>query len=239
MSPAPTPTGPDELDATRGNGGARQPADLEPDVERLHRAIAREPRDPQEGREPPPWWLWAGAILAIFWGGWYLGRYGGTFDTSTHIALGAREPTTAREAAEKQATAAADPVEAGRQIYLARCQACHQADGKGLPGAFPPLVGSEWVTGAPEVVVHILLHGMQGPVQVAGQTYNGLMPGWRDQLSDREIAAVATYIRQWPPNAAPPVDSGLVAARRAATAQRALPWTADEVRQATAGGAQR
>lgn len=220
-------------------GGARHaavdrpdapPDDLEPDVERLHRAIAREPRDPQEGREPAPWWLWVGAVFAIFWGGWYLGRYGGTFDTSTHAVFpAAREASTANEAEEKQATAAVDPVQAGRQIFLARCQACHQADGKGMPGAFPPLVGSELVTGPPETVVDILLHGLQGPVQVAGQTYNGLMPPWRDLLSDQEIAGVATYIRQWAPNAAPAVDSTLVAARRAATANRGQPWTAEEL----------
>ena len=205
------------------------PADLEPDVERLHRAIAREPRDPVEGREPAPWWLWAGAVLAIFVGGWYLGRYGGTFDTAPHVAFVAREPPVAGQAAEMQATAAVDPVQAGRQIFLARCQACHQADGKGLPGAFPPLVGSEWVTGAPERVVHILLDGLQGPVRVASQTFDGVMPTWRNQLSDRELSAVATFIRQWAPNAAPPVDSALVARERAATASRGRPWTAEEL----------
>lgn len=206
-----------------------QPLDLEPDVEQLHRAIAREPRDPEEGREPAPWWLWTGAILAIFWGGWYLGRYGGSFDTATHIALAGREPSIAREAQEKAATAALDPLRAGKQLYIARCQACHQADGKGMPGAFPPLVGSEWETGPPEIPTDIILDGMQGPVQVAGQPFNGAMPAWRDQLSNQEIAAVATYIRQWRPNNAPPVDTALVAARRSATGQR-KPWTAEELR---------
>jgi len=227
-------------DGHKGMGGTgdpgpdgAEPEDLEPDVERLHRAIAREPREPQEGREPAPWWLWVGAVLAIFWGGWYLGRYGGTFDTATHVALGAREPAVAREAEEKAVTAAVDPALAGRRIYTARCQACHQADGKGVPGAFPPLVGSEWVTGAPETVVHIVLDGLQGPVQVAGQTYNGAMPAWRDLLSDAEIAAVVTFVRQWAPNAASPVDSALVARERAATAARRRPWTADELRGAS------
>jgi mono/diheme cytochrome c family protein len=205
-------------------------AELEPDVERLHRAIAREPRDPEEGREPVPWWVWTGAVLAIFWGGWYLGRYGGTFNAATHLALGGREPSTAQAAQEKAKAAALNPVQAGHQIYLARCQACHQADGRGLPGAFPPLVGSEWVTGPPETVVHVVLDGLQGPVTVAGQTFNGAMPAWREQLSNQEIAAVVTYIRQWAPNAASPVDTALVARERAATASRGRPWTADELR---------
>ena len=226
-----TPDGdvPNALRSGRVEGTETSPADLEPDVERLHRAIAREPRDPDEGREPAPWWLWAGAVLAIFAGGWYLGRFGGTFDAATHVAFAAREPMVAKAATDKQATVAVDPVQAGRQIFLGRCQACHQADGKGLAGTFPPLVGSEWVTGAPERVVHILLDGLQGPVQVAGQTFNGVMPTWRNQLSDREVAAVATFIRQWAPNAAPPVDSALVARERAATVARGRPWTAEEL----------
>jgi mono/diheme cytochrome c family protein len=206
------------------------PSDLEPDVERLHRPIAREPRDPLEGREPAPWWLWAVAVLAIFWGGWYLGRFGDSFGTATHVALARRDVTASGGAA----TAVIDPVQAGRQIFAQRCQPCHQPDGKGLPGTFPPLVGSEWVTGPPETVVRILLNGLQGPVQVAGQTYNGAMPAWRDQLSNPEIAAAATYIRQWKPNSAPPVDSTLVAKIRSATAQRGRPWTAEELRAAQA-----
>lgn len=51
--------------------------DLEPDVERMHRPLFREPRDPLEGGEPAPWWVWAAAVLVIFWGGWFLGRHGG------------------------------------------------------------------------------------------------------------------------------------------------------------------
>jgi mono/diheme cytochrome c family protein len=134
----------------------------------------------------------------------------------------------AGEATAKPA-AAVDPIQAGRQLFLTRCQACHQADGKGLTGTFPPLVGSEWVTGAPERVVHIVLDGLQGSVQVAGQSFDGVMPTWRNQLSDREIAAVVTFIRQWKPNAAPPVDSALVARERTATESRGRPWTAQEL----------
>jgi mono/diheme cytochrome c family protein len=211
---------------------AVQRADLEPDVERLHRAIAREPRDPHEGREPVPWWVWAGAVLAIFWGGWYLGRYGGTFDTSTHVAVERRDLTTAGEAREQATVAEFDPVRAGQQIFAQRCQSCHQPNGRGLPGAFPPLVGSEWVNGPAETVVHIILDGLQGPVQVAGKSFNGAMPAWRDQLSNQEIAAVVTYIRQWRPNSAPPVDTTLVAPLRAATAQRRRPWTVPELQSA-------
>jgi mono/diheme cytochrome c family protein len=125
-----------------------------------------------------------------------------------------------------------DPVAAGEATYQKNCSSCHQATGKGVTGAFPPVVGSEWVTGPSETLVRILLHGLQGPVQVAGVTYNGAMPAWKDVLKDEEIAAVATYIRQWAPNAAPAVPPAEVTALRDAHADRAAAWTADELRAA-------
>jgi len=211
--------------------------DLQPDVERIHRAIRREPSDPIEGREPAPWIFVASIALALFWGGWYLGRYGGEFDTETHIAFAARQKGIAASAAAQASAAVSNPVEAGKNVYAKNCVGCHQATGQGIPGAFPPLVGSEWVTGPPETVVRILLLGLQGPVQVKGATFNGAMPAWKDVLKDEEIAAVATYIRQWAPNAAPAVPAGQVAAQRQALAARTTPWTAAELKSAEAGGA--
>ena len=207
----------------------RGPPDLEPDVERLHRQILREPSDPGEGRERAPWWLWAVAVGAIFWSGWYLGRTGGTFNAATHLAYSGRDNVVVSAANAQRATVSSDPVAAGKQVFTKNCQACHQASGLGVPGAFPPLVGSPWVVGSDQIVVRILLNGLHDPVNVNGLTYNGVMPTWRDVLTDGEIAAVATYIRQWPPNAAPPVTVATVAAVRSATLARGKPWTIAEL----------
>jgi mono/diheme cytochrome c family protein len=208
---------------------------VEPDVEQLHRAIFRESRDPHEGREPVPWWMWTASVLAIFWGGWYLGRYGGTFDARAHTGFPGPGVPAAGAAASQARAATADPIRAGQGVYTKSCQACHQADGTGLTGAFPPLRGSEWETGAPEQMIRIIMDGLQGPVTVAGKTFSGVMPAWRDQLSNAEIAAVATYVRQWKPNNAPPVDTTLVVQVRAATAGHAgKPWTAGELQGAAA-----
>ncbi len=218
-----------------GEGGVPEAGggvDLQPDVERLHRAIAREPRDPVEGREPTPWWFTGVIALALFWGGWYLGRYGGEFDTQTHIAFAARQPGIAGEAASAVAAAVNDPVAAGEALYMQNCQGCHQASGRGVAGAFPPVIGSEWVTGPPETLTRILLHGLQGPVQVSGASFNGAMPAWKDILKDEEIAAVLTYLRQWKPNAAAAVPATEVAALRTAHADRTQAWTAAELRAA-------
>lgn len=222
--------------APPGDGGVPEAGgvDLQPDVERIHRAIRREPHDPIEGRERAPWFFVAAIALALFWGGWYLGRYGGEFGTASHIAFATRETGIAAAAASQTAAAVSDPVAAGKTVFESNCASCHQAAGQGVPGVFPPLVGSEWVTGAPETVVRILLHGLQGPVEVAGATYNGAMPAWADVLGDAEIAAVGTYIRQLEGNDAPPVPPEMVTSIREATAAHTAPWTADELRQAAA-----
>jgi mono/diheme cytochrome c family protein len=112
----------------------------------------------------------------------------------------------------------------GGQLFAANCQACHQASGQGLPGVFPPLAGSPWVAGNPAVLTQILLHGMTGPIEVLGTTYNGAMPAFDKQLNDEEIAAVASHIRNQWGNSAAPVEPATVADARKASAKREEPW---------------
>jgi len=221
-----------------GDGGVPEAGgvDLQPDVERIHRSIQREPHDPIEGREPVPWFFTAVIALSLFWGGWYLGRFGGEFGTATHVAFASRQPGIAAAAAGREADAVSDPIVAGKAVYEKNCQVCHQATGLGLPGAFPPLVGSDWVTGSQETLIRILLNGLQGPVEVAVTTYNGAMPAWRNVLADEEIAAVATYVRQLESNEAPATPAADVVAVREATASRTAPWTAPELRAAANRG---
>ena len=71
----------------------------------------------------------------------------------------------------------------GEKVYAANCVACHQATGKGIPGAFPALEGSAVVTGPKAAQIGILLNGKNA------------MPAWKSTLSDTEIAAVITYTR--------------------------------------------
>ncbi len=86
-------------------------------------------------------------------------------------------------------------VSKGKQVYTTTCQACHQAGGTGISGAFPPLAGSEWVTGPSRRMIAIVLHGIQGEITVEGQKYQGVMPPFKDQLKPDDIAAVVTYVR--------------------------------------------
>ncbi|HEY0968351.1 MAG TPA: PVC-type heme-binding CxxCH protein [Opitutaceae bacterium] len=126
---------------------------------------------------------------------------------------------------------APDPVihQRGAQIYGNTCVACHGLDAKGVEGAFPPLAGSEWITGDPSAAIRIVLHGLTGPITVAGQSYDSIMPPVVG-LSDGDIASVLTYIRQSYGNDAAPVTDAEVRAVRGATRQRRDLWTAEELK---------
>jgi mono/diheme cytochrome c family protein len=106
--------------------------------------------------------------------------------------------------AANAAAAAKNPASAsdGAAVYLANCSSCHQSDGKGVAGAFPPLAGNPTVTGNPVAAIEIVKNGLEGRLVVRGATYSGIMPSWKHQLSDDQIASVVTYIRSaWNNNA--------------------------------------
>ncbi len=85
----------------------------------------------------------------------------------------------------------------GETIFQTNCAACHQASGQGVPGAFPPLAGHVPELLAAEqgrtYLMHVVLFGLQGEIQVAGQTFNGMMPSW-SQFSDEQLAAVLNFV---------------------------------------------
>ena len=82
----------------------------------------------------------------------------------------------------------------GQAAYLHNCSACHQPDGKGLTGAFPPLAASDWLVGkTPAEVASTVLKGVQGEIVVNGVTYNSLMPA-QSHISDADIADIVNYV---------------------------------------------
>ena len=174
----------------------------------------REFDDPDERSTPIPRSLAALGLALVAWGAWYITTLSGTADPQ----LGDRRTLSALA----PAAVPAGGVDGG-QLFAAKCAACHQATGLGVTGVFPPLAGSSWVTDSPTRLVQILLHGIQGPIEVSGNTYNGLMPPWKS-LTDDELAALATYVRTSWGNGASAVTAATVAEQRAATASRTSPW---------------
>ena len=83
----------------------------------------------------------------------------------------------------------------GEEVYTEVCAACHQGNGEGVAGSFPPLKGAGGYYGSAENHAKIIVHGLAGEIEVLGVTYNGAMPGQGAMLNDIEIAAVATYER--------------------------------------------
>jgi mono/diheme cytochrome c family protein len=120
----------------------------------------------------------------------------------------------------------------GQQIFNANCVACHQATGKGLPGVFPPLDGSEWVNGDERILANIVLHGINGDIVVAGQAYKGSMPSFA-QLGDAELAAVLSQVRSSWSNKSAPVKPELIEKERKAN-PRTSPFSGgDELKALT------
>jgi len=108
----------------------------------------------------------------------------------------AASPATSGTAVHDAETAVASAEELmakGRGIYAANCAACHQPDGSGLTGAFPPLAGSDYLQGNRKEVISAALFGLTGPITVNGVEYNGVMPSL-GHLPDADLAAAMTYV---------------------------------------------
>ncbi|MDQ2909151.1 MAG: cytochrome b N-terminal domain-containing protein [Candidatus Eremiobacteraeota bacterium] len=99
----------------------------------------------------------------------------------------------------------------GAQIFTQNCATCHGANGQGQPGVFPPLAGNKLVTGDPSFDIHTLLGGLKGHA-VEGKMYAAQMPAWKGTLSNADIAAVITYIRNSWGNKASAVTEAQVSA---------------------------
>ena len=186
------------------------------DVQEVHAAIQREKREPRVGLEPLSIWLIAVYGIAIFTGGAYLGRYSGNFSGDGLDPLGG--PPLAKKgggAQGPQQQAELSPRDRGKKVFAANCQTCHQANGQGVPGQYPPLAGSEFTTGASRRPAMIVLKGLQGPVKVKGQQYgSAVMQPW-ESLGDQKVADVLTYERsEWGNNASPVTKEQIAALRK-------------------------
>jgi mono/diheme cytochrome c family protein len=199
----------------------------QPDVQTIHSPIYREKSEPRDGYQPIPMWLLLPAFALLMWGGWYLGEFSADFRADRYD--GPTAFATSGRILSRSSPPQLDPMVVGKRIYNS-CAACHQANGEGVAGRFPPLADSEWVKGDPRILSRILLQGIEGPMTVRGVRYEGLMPAWPN-LSDRDVAAVLTYIRGSWNNDAAAVPPELVADVRAVVGSRTRPWTEPELRE--------
>lgn len=113
-----------------------------------------------------------------------------------------------------KAAGGAGSAAAGATVYTANCAGCHGASGTGTPGVFPPLAANTLVTGPADKVITILNKGLQGKINVEGKDYQGVMPAWKGNLTDAQIADVITYIRSAWGNKAGAVTAAQVTAAK-------------------------
>ncbi len=86
----------------------------------------------------------------------------------------------------------AERIKRGENVFTANCTACHQANGQGIPAAFPPLAGSDFLNADKTRAIKTVIHGLHGEVTVNGQKYNSVMPALA--LNDEDVANVLTYV---------------------------------------------
>jgi mono/diheme cytochrome c family protein len=121
----------------------------------------------------------------------------------------------------------------GRKKYLVSCAGCHGSNGKGVQRMAPPLAASDWILGDERRLALIILHGIEGPIEVNGKKYDApeILPVMvsHSTMDDASIAAILTYVRNEWGNSAPSVARGLVSGTRHTSQGRVYPWSPAEL----------
>lgn len=122
-----------------------------------------------------------------------LAIYSGQLDDKVYLPEGGRSLTLpSKGSTETVAGTKAERIEMGANVYKTLCQACHQADGEGMKGVFPPVAKSDYFADNPEKAISAIVNGLSGPITVNGEQFNSAMPA--QSLSDEEVANVVTYL---------------------------------------------
>jgi mono/diheme cytochrome c family protein len=202
-------------------------------IQKVHAILLREKPEPSEGFTPMPLFLLGFISAMIFVCSVYVVHYRGDFDPLVYDERYDAAAAKAAASGPKELTPE-QILASGKRLYQT-CAACHQANGLGVAGVYPPLADSEWVTGSEERLIRVLLHGLNGPIQVKGNPYNGAMPafgkvsGGGYNWSEEKIAHVLSYIRHDWGNNAEFITKEKVTEVLKAESARAKPWTQDEL----------
>ena len=188
-----------------------------------------EQTEPRAGKNPIPMFLVILMGILAFASDMHLMANRGGFDARIY------QPYANLD--ELQGDNPIDPVlekrKLGKRLYDVSCIGCHQANGLGIAGQFPPLAGSDWVNAeGPNRIIRIVLNGLQGPVNINGTVFNGPVPmsNFGALLSDNDVAAILTYIRsEWGNAASAVTEAQVKGLRDECTKRGATAWTADDL----------
>ncbi len=208
-------------------------SDLRPDLEEsinvpeAHGALKDDPAAGREkslhenGMEAVSLWLVLISAVVVLVGGSVMGQGGSFFgygELTKDGYMRGKSPVPLPTVAVPE-PALAFLQKQGAKVY-SNCSSCHQPNGMGQTGQFPPLAGSEWVLGNTEKLALIIHNGVAGQIEVAGSSYNGNMAAVGANLSAKELSALMTYIRTSWGNDASIVTPGMAAAALEISKQR-------------------
>jgi len=189
--------------------------------------------DPKVNDVSVPMWM-MGMLIVFLWAGFlFLDRRAGGFNAQVYRPYPSLEYVKAIGGSE-------DPrISRGKAIYSMNCAACHQANGGGVTGQFPPLRGSDWVT-APKTdrLVRVAMNGLKGTIHINGEPFNEsgaavmLSVGVDGKFTPEQMADLLSYIRAGEDigNSAPMVSADDIAeAMAAAEARGKIQWTEAEL----------
>ena len=216
---------PDNNRPRLGPSGADSEGPSDGRLVEVHSQLSRDKDESAEGFSLTPIFIVFLFCGFGFWAGLYLTQNSGNF-APTAFDLNAPKASLAGGPVVFEPDAAK-----GEKLFLTNCAACHQATGLGVPGAFPPLVKSVWVTGSEDRIIKAVLAGFAGEIEVNGVKYNGNMPGIGAGLKDSQVAHIITYVRQAWGNVAEPVMDTKVAEVRKAIGSRAQYIPADLLKE--------
>jgi mono/diheme cytochrome c family protein len=196
---------------------------MNPEPTQLQPAAPEAPR-PTAERRPVPVWLFVLFFILLYWAMFYFDQRSAWGNQYVYA------PYHSYAQLETFQVGAGGGNALGKQLFDNVCALCHNTDGSGKPGQAPPFIGSEWAEGPPARMIRIPLAGLTGPITVHGQEYNlTSMPAMGAGLTDEQLAAVLTYIRQSFGNKASEITPEQVKAVRAQVGNRTQPWTVPEL----------
>jgi mono/diheme cytochrome c family protein len=180
--------------------------------------------EPTAARRAVPVWLMVLMLLLLFWGMVYFDQHSAWCSPQVYAPY-----HSLAELQLYQPPTGGVNLDRGRAVYENVCALCHNTDGTGKPNQAPPFAGSEWALGSPNRMIRIPLSGLSGSVSVKEQEWNLAMPAMGAALSDDDLAAALTYIRQSWGNKASEITPDQVKATRAEVGNRPQPWSAAEL----------
>jgi len=204
------------------NNSVEQSGASDDSIQQVHAHLQHKKPEKAVGYSAFPLVLLSIMCSVVFFGSIYLAHYSAHFDPTIY-----NEHQKPRIGGPEVVTVT--PAQLGKKVFTQICIACHQANGQGIPGVFPPLAGSEWANGSEERIIRIVLHGLNGKITVEGKNFENAMASLGGTLKDEQIANVLTYVRSEWGNNSPAVSAETVAKIRNENASRTSPWTAPEL----------